>query len=135
MRVDMAAGNYQLEVVPQTSDASFTLTSEVVVGDGNDGFKSAEALQKGKPKTGYIEYEDFGEFYRFTLAKQENLTVTVSNDSKVRCSVYPMADVDLFGFSGPVCGEAYDFPPGTYYIGVTRRDQVDGKESFSVMFK
>ncbi len=135
MRVSMAAGDYQLEVVPLTNNASFTLTSAVVVGDGNDGFMDAETLQKNKPKTGYIEYEDFGEFYRFTVSQQQNLTVTVSNDTKVRCSIYPMADVDLFGFSGPVCGEAYDFPPGTYYVGVTRRDQVEGKESFSVMFK
>ncbi len=135
MRVDMAAGDYQLEVVPQTNNAAFTLTSKVVTGDGNDGFNSAEALQKNKPKTGYIENEDFGEFYRFTLTKQEKLTITVSNDTKVKCLVYPMADVDLFGFSGPVCGEEYDYPPGTYYIGVTQRDQIQGKESFSVLLK
>jgi hypothetical protein len=133
--VSMASGNYQLEVVPSTKSGNFTLSSKTVSGDGNDGFREAMKLLKNSAKTGYLEAEDFGEFYTFTLTEKQKLTVSVTNDSETTCLVYPMADVDLFGFSGPVCNAAYEYPAGTYYIAVTRRDQRDGKISFTIRYE
>jgi hypothetical protein len=134
MRVTMASGNYQLEVVPSVKNGNFALASKIVTGDGNDGFVEAAKLLKDSAKTGYLEAEDSGEFYTFTLTEKQTLTVSVSNDDETTCLIFPMADVDLFGFSGPVCDAQYEFPAGTYYIGVTRRDQREGKISFSVRY-
>lgn len=135
MRVSMSAGAYQLEVIPETNNAQFTLTSKVVTTDGNDGFNEAKLLQKDQPKTGYLQQEDFGEFYTFTVTAESKLTVSVTNAERLRCLVYPMADVDIFGFSGPVCGAQYDYPPGTYIVGVTRRDGVQDKQSYTIQLQ
>lgn len=135
MRTTLSSGNYQLEVLPSVKNGTFTLSTKIVTGDGNDGFSEADHLLKGSPKTGYLEAEDFGEFYTFTLTTPKTLTVAVSNDAETDCLVFPMANVDLFGFSGPVCDAAYDYPVGTYVIGVTRRAERDKKISFSVSYQ
>ncbi len=135
MRVALAPANYQLEVVPGTKDGNYKLSTKKVTGDGNDGFSQAAKLLKGSPKTGYLESEDYGEFYTFTLTKTEKLTVVVSEADNTTCLIFPMADVDLFGFSGPVCNEEYELPKGKYVVGVTRRDQRQGKVSFSIRYE
>lgn len=135
MRTTLSSGNYQLEVLPSVHNGNFKLTTKIVTGDGNDGFSEASNLLKGSPKTGYLEAEDFGEFYTFTLTAPKTLTVSVSNDAETDCLVFPMANVDLFGFSGPVCDAAYEYPVGTYVIGVTRRAERDKKISFSVSYQ
>lgn len=135
MRVTLSSGNYQLEVLPSVKDAHYTLSTKIVTGDGNDGFVEAQNILKGSPKTGYLESEDFGEFYTFTLTAPKTLTVSVSNDDETDCLVYPMADVDLFGFSGPLCDASYEYPAGTYVVGVTRRAERDKKISFSVLYQ
>jgi hypothetical protein len=135
MRTTLSSGNYQLEVLPSVKNGTFKVATKIVTGDGNDGFSEASNLLKGSPKTGYIEAEDFGEFYTFTLTAPKALTVSVSNDDETDCLVYPMANVDLFGFSGPVCDEVYEYPVGTYVIGVTRREERDKKISFSVSYE
>lgn len=135
MRVSLSSGNYQLEVVPSTKNATYALTSYVVTGDGNDGFNQALKLLKNSPKTGYLEVEDYGDFYTFTLTEAATLTVSVSDSDNTTCAIYPMADVDLFGFSGPACNTEYEFPKGTYYIGVMRRDERNAKVSFTILFK
>lgn len=135
MRVALSSGDYQLELTPSVSGTSFTLFTNKTTGDNNDGFREASLLAKGAPKVGYLEQEDFAEFYKFTLSSQQKLTVMVSSSEKFKCLIYPMKDVDLYGFSGPVCNQEYDFPPGTYYVGVQLRDEVTGKESFSVRYQ
>ncbi len=135
MRVSLAPANYQLEVVPGTKDGNYKVSTKSVTGDGNDGFNQAAKLLKKSPKTGYLESEDYGEFYTFTLTKTEKLTVIVSEADNTTCLIYPMADVDLFGFSGPVCNAEYELPKGTYVVGVVRRDQRQGKVSFSIRYE
>ncbi len=134
MRVSLGNGSYQFEVAPKTAGLHFTVTTTNASGDGNDGFREAMLLPKSTPKTGYLEQEDFAEWYYFKVTKQEKLTVTVSGD-QTRCLIYPMDDVDLYGFSGPMCGEQYDFPTGTYYIGVQKKDARDGTPSFTIQVK
>jgi hypothetical protein len=135
MRVAMAAGNYQLEVVPNTKNDTYQLQTNIVTGDGNDGFSQAVKLLKASAKTGYLEVEDYAEFYTFTLTKKTMMTVSVSDSDNTSCLVYPMADVDLFGFSGPLCNIEYEYPAGTYYVGVMRRDERDAKVSFTVRYE
>lgn len=135
MRVSLGNGAYQLEVAPNTSGMNFTVATRIVTGDGNDGFREAMMLPKSTPKTGYIEQEDFAEWYFFKLTKQEKLTVSVTNQAQTKCLIYPMEDVDLFGFSGPVCGEEYNMPAGTYYVGVQKKDQHAGETSFTIQVK
>lgn len=135
MRVSLAPGNYQLEVLPSTKNSSYTLAAKIVTGDGNDGFNQAAKLLKGSPKSSYLEVEDYGDFYTFTLTAATKLTVSVSDSDNTTCLIYPMADVDLFGFSGPVCNAEYEFPAGTYYVGVVRRDERQSKVSFTVRYE
>jgi len=135
MRVSLSNGNYQMEVTPKGVVSSFKLTSRKVTGDGNDGFREAAMLTLEKPKSGYLETEDHAEWFYFKVTKQQKLMVEVTGGGTERCLLYPMSDVDLYGFSGPVCNEEYEFPVGTYYVGVTRRDERDGRESFTIRVK
>lgn len=135
MRVSLSPGNYQLEVLPGTKNSTYQLTAKVVTGDGNDGFNQAAKLLKNSPKSGYLEVEDYGEFYTFTLTAKTLMTVSVSDSDNTSCLIYPMADVDLFGFSGPTCNTQYEFPAGTYYVGVMRRDERQAKVSFTVRYE
>lgn len=135
MRVSLGNGNYQMEITPKGAVSSFKVTSQKVTGDSNDGFREAEMLTMEKPKTGYLEPEDHAEWYYFKVTKQQKLTVEVTGGGMERCLLYPMSDVDLYGFSGPECNAEYDFPVGTYYVGVMRRDEREGKETFTVRVK
>jgi hypothetical protein len=135
MRVALGSGDYQLEVIPGKSNDRFVLASQIVAGDNNDGFRDAILLKRNSPQVGYLETEDFAEFYTFTVKEEEALTVEVSNATRLRCAVYPMADVDQYGFSGPVCNAEYVFQPGTYVVGVQLRDGIQTKESFSVRYR
>lgn len=135
LRVSLGNGNYQMEVSPKGAVSSFKVSSKKVTGDGNDGFREAQLLLKDKAKTGYLEPEDHAEWYYFKVTKQEKLTVEVTGGGKERCLLYPMSDVDLYGFSGPVCNAEYEFPVGTYYVGVMRRDEREGKETFTIRVK
>lgn len=137
MRVSLGNGNYQLELTPRgENNLHYELKSKTVSGDGNDGFREASMLTKGTPKTGYLEPEDFAEWYYFKVEKQGKLTVEATGTGNdVRCLIYPMSDVDLYGFSGPVCGEEYEYPVGTYYIGIQRRDdRQNEQQSFTVRY-
>jgi len=132
MRVSLSNGDYQLEVTPKDANISYKLSSTVVQGDGNDGFREANVLVKGKPVVGNLEAGDYGEFYTFKLTAQDKMTVEVDSAENLRCVIFPMSDVDLFGFNGPACGAQYDYPPGTYYVGVMRLDERSNKASFSI---
>ncbi|MCK5021545.1 MAG: hypothetical protein KAS32_31345, partial [Candidatus Peribacteraceae bacterium] len=48
------------------------------------------------------------------------MTLESTNPLEVGCSIFPMSNVDLFGFSGPECNQSYSYPPGTYYVSVGR---------------
>jgi hypothetical protein len=132
MRVSLGNGDYQMEVTPKDASVPYELTTKIVTGDGNDGFREASMLVKGTPKTGYLEEDDYAEWYTFKLTKTEKLTVEVTGKENTRCYVYAMGDVDLYGFSGPVCGEQYEYPAGTYYVGVMRLDGRVSKQSFTI---
>ena len=65
--------------------------------------------------------DDLHDWYSFVVSSEENMTVEITNASELDCIVYAMSDVDLFGFTGPECNQSYSYPPGTYYVSVSRR--------------
>lgn len=136
MRVSLGNGDYQMEIVPKGGEnLTFGLKNNLTTGDGNDGFREADLLTKTTPKTGFLAVGDHADWYYFKITKQGSQMVEVVGGDDTRCMIYPMADVDLYGFSGPVCNETYDFPVGTYYVGVMRRDNRDGETSFTLRLK
>lgn len=135
LRISLGNGDYQLEIQSKVANAQYKLESKTVTGDGNDGFREASLLTKGTAKTGYLESEDHADWYFFKLGTEQKLTLNLSNDDNLRCFIYPMDDVDLYGFAVPQCNEEYSYPDGTYYIGIMRRDERGEKESFTIHFK
>lgn len=135
IRVALAAGSYQFEVTPKKPDSAFTVFTNLSSGDGNDGFSQAVTLAKNTPKVGALDTEDHADWYTFKIASKQMLTIEVTNADLIRCIIYPMGDVDIYGFSGPECNTLYEFPAGTYVIGVQQRDGHLEKPSFSIRYK
>ena len=135
LRVALTPGSYQMDVQPRTLNAAFTVYAKNVKGDGNDGFSQAKNLIKGAPKSGQIETDDGADWYMFKLSSQTSTMLELTNESNLKCLIYPMEDVDIYGFSGPQCNQQYDFPAGTYYIGVMQRDNHASRQSYSVRLK
>ncbi len=131
LNVALGSGDYQLEAWPKMSGASFSVFTKEGVSNGNDGFREAKALQKGMPKVAVMNVGDTGDWYKFTLTKETTMTLNISSGN-VRCLIYPMDDVSLFSFSGPVCNEEYSFPKGTYYVGVIRENAKDEKQTYTI---
>lgn len=131
LRLSVPKGDYQLEVRPGDPNATYDVETKVVKGDGNDGFDEAKALQPPKPSAGQLAVSDIADWYTFELASKATHTVNVFGDD-VTCYIYPLNDVDLFGFSTPVCGEAYEYPKGTYVVRIQRKNNVDASLTYSV---
>jgi len=131
LNVSLGSGDYQLEAWPKMSGASFSVFTKEGVSNGNDGFREAKALQKGASKVGILNVGDTGDWYKFTLTQETTMTLNISSGD-IRCLIYPMDDVSLFSFSGPVCNEEYSFPKGTYYIGVIRENGNAEKQTYTI---
>ncbi len=131
LRAALIASAYQLEVRPAEQGAPFTVDGNIVTGDGNDGFSEAVTLSLRKTRTGILEDGDIADWYTFRLDRPQSLTVE-ADGSGTECMVYALEDVDLFGFAGPSCNMLYDYPRGTYVIGLRRRDARAGRLTFSL---
>lgn len=125
-------GSYQLQLMPTAKDTTFSVEVVESVGDGNDGFANARQLNAHDKRTDMIGSGDFEDFYTFKLLSEQKLTVEVSNPTELRCLVYAMNDVDLYGFSGPQCNQSYTYPPGTYYISIGRKAPKVAQQSYTI---
>jgi hypothetical protein len=114
------AGNYQLQLQPSVENATFTAKASTKSGDGNDGFMQAGRLYMSVPKSGVLDVNDIQDYYTFVVTEEKNYTLETTNAAEVRCIVFSMSDVDLFGFSGPECNQSYRYPTGTYYVALSR---------------
>ncbi len=121
LRTAMAPGTYQLQVRGSQNDASFTVAATAETGDGNDGFSQAKKLSKNMPLTGTLDGGDIADYYTFSVATKQNLTIQLTDPLMVSCTVYPLADVDLFGFDIPSCNEEFLFTTGSYVVEVQRK--------------
>lgn len=134
----LGAGNYQLQLSPTKPNTAFKLTSASAKGDGNDGFIDAVQLTRNS-KTAVLEGANFQNWYTFFVSgantEGKRMKVELSNTANLRCLVYAMNDVDLFGFSSPECNQFYSFPPGTYYIAVGRQAPKDSRQTYTIILR
>ncbi|MBI5155697.1 S-layer homology domain-containing protein [Candidatus Peregrinibacteria bacterium] len=135
MRVALSAGSYQMDVQPSIPGSAFNVFTKSVTSDGNDGFREAKVLIKGIPRSGIMTIDNYADWYTFTVAAQTLMTLELSMSARMDAIIYPMENVDLFGFTGPEINQSYNYPPGTYYVGVRRGDPEFGKETYSILLK
>lgn len=118
---NLEPGEYQWQINPTVSGASYSASATETSGDLNDGYHQAKLLS-GIVQTHSLRANNTHNWYTFTATEEMVATVFVSNSEQVTCTIVPMEDVDLYGFTGPVCNESYTFPPGTYYVSAQRKN-------------
>lgn len=126
LRVALRPGNWQLQLSPTVGYAKFGVEAKKVTGDGNDGFPQAKKLPIGSPRSDFLDSSDLEDWYTFTVPRDgttfegvgKMLHIRVISDLQLGCLAYPLSDVDLYGFEGPVCGLKRAFQPGTYMISI-----------------
>jgi hypothetical protein len=135
LRTALDPGNYQLQLQPTLPDTTFTVSSQETTGDGNDGFREAQALLRTVARTGTLTANDYQDWFRFTVTEQASLQVSVSNSTQITCIIYPMEDVTLSNLSGPECNQNYLFDPGTYVVAVGRTFPSDSKQTYTIVYQ
>ncbi len=144
IRATLAPGNYQLQLQPLTANTNYVV--DVKTGaptDGNDGFSEAKTLDIGRVRVEYLDGNDLMDFYSFrvvadaavTEAGGKKMTVTTTASPEVGCSIFPMSDVDLYGFTGPECNAEYLFPAGTYVVVVRHPVPRAARNGYSLQVK
>lgn len=133
MRVALTPGSYQIDLAPALPSAQYSLKAQDGSGDGNDGFAQARPLSIGAVRGDILDGNDTGDWYTFTVAKAASMQVDMISADKLSCSIYPLGNVDVYGFAGPACGTSYLYTPGTYVVGVGPRDgRATTKVTYSV---
>lgn len=135
VRASLSSGSYQLDIAPLMPNLGFSVTSKTVTGDGNDGFTEAKTLLLDAPSSTQLDTTDMSDFFTFKLKEETSLMIELTNADKLRCIVYAMEDVDIYGFASPECNTQYAFPAGTYYIGVLQKDGRASKQNYSIRYK
>ncbi|MBI3336216.1 S-layer homology domain-containing protein [Candidatus Peregrinibacteria bacterium] len=132
--VALDPGSYQLQLQGNVTNASYTLVVHEGRGDSHDGFREAKILSS-IPRTETLTANDYADWYFFKVLAERTTLVELSTQDGVGCLVYPMEDVDLYGFSGPECNKEYTYPPGTYYVGVNRVPPRAAKLTYTIRLK
>ncbi len=144
LRAALEPGDYQLQLQPTKENISYSLVSTVGgASDGNDGFSQAKELLVGKVKVDFLDGNDLVDFYSFSVypdakvneAGGRKMTLTVVSTPAADCLIYPLADVDLYGFSGPECGKEYLFPAGSYVVAVRHPSPRAAKVGYSIQLR
>ncbi len=122
----LTPGSYQLELIPLRADISYVLSAErSAAGDGNDGYSQAKQLRlTSAQKPEVLAGQNLENWYTFTVTERggKRMSVELSNASDLRCTVYALKDVDMYGFQSPVCNASSLFQPGTYVVSVGRKN-------------
>ncbi len=140
LRVAVTPGDYQLQLEPTKENASVSIETRTVTGDGNDGFSQAIPLKTGQVKIGTLEANDLDDWYVFTVGASTSptpipgtpYTVKVVSSAILGCVIYPGADVDLFSFKGPECGASQQFTPGTYRVNIRHAQPRAERQTYSL---
>ncbi len=137
MLVALKAGAYQLQLQPSQADTTFEVEAETSTGDGNDGFVEADVLKLNAPTTAVLAPANTANWYTFTVADDAGARrqVELSNSTNVLCMMYPMGDVDIYGFGLPQCNQYYEYPKGTYVIGVMRNAPASSRQSYTIILR
>ena len=135
MKTALRPGKYQLQLQPTSPNTTFSVSVKEETGDGNDGFREAQALLQTVARTGSLMPKDYQDWFTFTVAKEKDMQITVSDSTQLTCSIYSMSDVELSDFVGPQCNQHYLFPSGTYYVGVGRKSPSDAKQTYTILMQ
>lgn len=143
IRAKIGAGSWQLQVQPSQKNGAYSVSTKTVAGDGNDGFLDARAFLKGKPHVELLDGGDLEDWYTFSVTADaavvdkggKDMTVKLISTSTIGCLIYPLKNVDLFGFQGPKCNELYRYPVGTYMVSVRHLPPKGVKATYSIELK
>lgn len=143
LRVALTKGDYQLQLQPTSANVRFSVSAKPTTGDGSDGFSEAKPLLYGKLRTELLGENDYEDWYMFDVANSttvsdfggKKMTLKIVSADKVSCIVYPLANVDLFGFSGPACNEEYLYPAGSYMVSIRHAKPYQAKQAYTVELK
>ncbi len=122
MNVAVGPGKYQLQIQPSVASVPYKLSAKGGTSDGNDGFIDALTMLFNRPYVATLEANDYYDWYKFSVTKEQIATVMLSSPEDMNCIIYTPASVDQYGFSGPQCGSPYTFVPGdSYIVGIGRK--------------
>ena len=136
--VALTPGTFQLQLQSGQEGAAYTVDVKAGKGDGNDGFSQAIRMQRGITRTEFLEAGDLQDWFTFTVNEERDqpiMTVGVVSTTPMHCTIYPMEDVDLFGFTGPECGTSYQYPPGTYIVGIGHGLPLGTRQTYTIQLK
>ncbi len=143
IRAALSPGNWRLELTPSLLAAPFSVHAKQIVGDGNDGFSQAAVLPLGQIRTDDLGAGDLEDWFTFTVPKDakivENggreMTLSVASVLRTGCIIYPLNDVDIYGFKNPDCEQKYLYPPGTYMVGIRHAEPVSVRQTYTIQVK
>lgn len=143
IRAALSPGNWRLELTPNKLAAPFIVNVKQITGDANDGFSQAKVLPLGQVRTEELGENDLEDWFTFIIpgdAKTvENggreMTVSIASTLRPGCIIYPLANVDIYGFRSPDCEHKYLYPPGTYMVGIRHAQPVTIRQSYSIQIK
>ncbi len=145
IRAALSPGRWRLQLAPEKLAPTFSVSVRTTSGDGNDGFSQAATLPLGKVRSDTLDTGDLEDWYTFTIPKDATgdagadvgrlMVLSVSSADPLGCLIYPLDDVDQYGFKGPECGLRYVYPPGTYMASVRHGVPLSARETYSIQIK
>ncbi|MDA1208991.1 MAG: S-layer homology domain-containing protein [bacterium] len=136
LHASLNRGNYQLQLQPSVADATFTVRSVIKEGDGNDGFRDAIRIYENQSSNYTLGVNDITDWFKFVMTAESLMTLDLTNSADLDCLVYPMSDVDLYGFTSPECNKSYLYPEGTYFVAVHRKIASKSvQKSYSILLR
>ncbi|MSR87112.1 S-layer homology domain-containing protein [Candidatus Peribacteria bacterium] len=139
----LSPGNWHLQLEPEKLAPTFSISVKQGKGDGNDGFSQAATLPLGQVRSDGLEAGDLEDWYTFSVPRDaktveaggREMVLRVSSSDPLGCLIYPMDDVDQYGFRGPDCGYKYVYPPGTYMASVRHAAPLTVRQTYSIQVK
>ncbi len=143
IRAALSPGSWRLQLEPEKLAPAFTVSVKQTKGDGNDGFSQAGVLPLGQARSDSLDTADLEDWFKFTIPKDtktvddggREMLMRISSTDTLGCLIYPLDDVDQFGFKGPECGLRYLYPPGTYMVSVRHGMPLSAKQTYSIQIK
>lgn len=139
LRATVSPGNWLFQVDGNIANEVFTVDARKVQGNGNDGFSQAVSIPLNAARTGLLDDGDHADWYKFIVPSTQEVAdfgglkvrVHAIPVGEVGCIIYPMFDVDQFGFVGPQCEKDELLKPGTYVVGV-QHPKLREKQAYTV---
>lgn len=143
IRAALSPGNWRVELTPSMLSAPFSVNVRQITGDGNDGFSQANVLPMGQVRTNELGAGDLEDWFTFTVPRNPEITergglemnLSVTGVTRPGCIIYPMDDVDVYGFRGPECEHKYLYPPGTYMVSIRHAQPISVRQTYTIQIK